>query len=427
MRAMIAVEEALQLVLDHASKGPSEPVPLERAVGLVLADSVVSSMDLPPFDRAMVDGYAVRAAEVGPGVRLKVVGEVRAGQVLDRVLGPGEAVAIMTGAPVPAGADAVIMVEQTSYEESSETVLLVGVDKCKPGENIMPRGGDLRAGTVLLESGRRVNPAAAAVAAAVGYTCLNVVRRPEVAVVVTGSELVRPGSDLQPGQIYESNSVLLAATLHLMGFEPSTVLGPVGDERDVLRGRIAEAIETVSPGGVVLITGGVSAGKADLVPEVLAELGVQRVFHKVRVRPGKPVWFGYVDNSLAAGDGVQSPSNSQGASSKTLVFGLPGNPVSSLVGLLLFVRPALLKMSGEREPLGERHKARLAAAHRYRSDRPVYWPGLLRWTDAGPQVQLLRWGASSDLRALIEANCLAALPAGERELRAGELVEVMLF
>jgi len=310
-----AIDEALALVLEWVQPLAAEDVPIARAAGRVVAELALAVTDLPPFDSSAMDGYAVRAADT-PG-HLTVVGHSAAGKPEARALGAGEAIVISTGAVVPDGADAVVPVERTSGD--------VEVEGVRPGDNIRPRGGDARTGDVIVEHGDVLRPAQLGALAAAGVVTVRCTRRPRVSVLATGSELRGPGETLAPGEIYESNTVLLAAQLESAGAE-ATVLASVGDDESATRAALKRGLES----DVLVTSGGVSVGPHDLVRGALAELDAEEIFWRVAVRPGKPIAF-----AVRGG---------------TLVFGLPGNPVSSLVGFELFVRPALLALQGARVP-----------------------------------------------------------------------------
>ena len=314
MSSLPTIDEALALVLEWVRPLAGEDVPVARAAGRVVTEPALAVTDLPPFDSSAMDGYAVRAADT-PG-KLTVVGHSAAGRPETRELGVGEAIVISTGAVVPDGADAVVPVERTSGD--------VTVEGVSPGENIRPRGGDTRTGDVIVERGDLLRPAQLGALAAAGVPTVYCARRPRVAVLATGSELRAPGEMLAPGEIYESNTVLLGAQLESAGAEV-TVLPSVRDEEAATRAALERGLEY----DVLVTSGGVSVGPHDLVRGALAELGVDEIFWRVAVRPGKPIAFG--------------------VGRETLVFGLPGNPVSSLVAFELFVRPALLALQGARE------------------------------------------------------------------------------
>jgi molybdopterin molybdotransferase len=402
---MLTVDEALKAVLDRAGPLPARRLPLRDALGCVLAEEIIADRDLPPFDKALVDGYAVRAADMdGPGTMLRVGEEIPAGRTPSRPLAPGEAALIMTGAPLPAGADAVVMIEQTGKLPDGRVAFEAG--PVAPGQNRLPRGREMRAGDVLLRPGAILHPARLGLLASVGRPEPLVVPRPRVAVVPTGDELVEPDREPGPGQIRNSNGPMLAALARTCGAEVETL--PIApDDPQGLR----EVLRRGLPADVLLITGGVSAGNRDLVPGALETLDVTRVFHKVRVKPGKPLWFG-----VGPRRGDEGPG--------TLVFGLPGNPVSGVVGFLLFVRPALDALRG-RGPDSGRAEAglyRLTSAFQQRGDRPTYHPSRLVAEPEGVRVEPLDWAGSADLRTVAQADGFAIFPAGDRGYAAGEAV-----
>jgi molybdopterin molybdotransferase len=315
----IPIQQAQALVLAHVEPLARERVPLADAAGRVLADDVRAVVDLPPFPSSAMDGYALRAADT-PGL-LPVVARVAAGRPAGRPLGPGEAMQISTGGVVPDGADAVIPVE---YVVDHDNSVEIGSDVAV-GANMRPQGGDVAAGAVVVARGTRLGPAQLGAAAAAGAAEVVCTRRPRAAVLTTGTELRPAGEPLGPGEVYEANSLIVAAQLEAAGAVAQR-LAPVADDADAHREAIARGLES----DILITTGGVSVGPHDLVRATEAELGVEEVFWRVAVRPGKPVSFG-----------TRGP---------TLVFGLPGNPVSTLVGFELFVRPAVNALQGLVEP-----------------------------------------------------------------------------
>jgi molybdopterin molybdotransferase len=409
---MLSIEEALQLVLDHAqpllwpqSLTTSEAWSSE-ALGCVLAEPVTSDIDSPPHDKSIVDGYAIIAADVNaPGAELQVIEEVIAGAVPTRPVERGTATRIMTGAPLPPGADAIVMVEQTTL--SGERVR-IQQSPVKSGQNIMRRGASLTRGQVVLQPGKVLRAIEIGLLAEVGCGSVEGIRAPLVAVLPTGNELVPPSQTPGPGQIRNSNGPLLRALAQSAGAR-AREYPMVPDDPDQLRIFIGFGLGSA----IMLLSGGVSAGVLDLVPQVLAELGVEQVFHKVNLKPGKPLWFG-VKRQPELGH-------------QTLVFGLPGNPVSGLVCFELFVRPAIEKLSG-REPKGlPRVTATLTKEHKQRGDRPTYWPAVLVEECESRMVTPLPWQGSGDLRTLTDANCLAYFPAGDRVFAVGERIEMLLL
>ena len=380
MTDLPTIDEALALVLAHVRPLPLEDVSVGSAAGRVLGEDARAVTDLPPFDSSAMDGYAVRADDT-PG-RLRVVGHSAAGRPELGAVGPGEAVVISTGAVVPAGADAVVPVERTTGDVVVETV--------GRGDNVRPRGGDTRTGDVVVGDGRPLGPPPVSALAAAGVAVLRCARRPRVAVLSTGSELRAPGEPLAPGEIYESNSVLVAAQLGLAA-ATATVFPVVADDAAATHAALEQALEH----DVLITTGGVSVGPHDLVRATLAELGAQEVFWRVAVKPGKPIAFSVRRDAL--------------------VFGLPGNPVSSLVGFELFVRPALRALQGAREPGPEYLPGRLANGVRRNLDRDE----LVRARRSGDQLEPLSGQDSHMIVRAAAANALVLIPRGEGELPPG--------
>ncbi len=397
---MIPVEEALEIVLREAPALPAEDVPLEEAVGRVLAEEVVSDTDLPPFDRAAMDGFALRAVDVaGAPSALEVVGEVRAGQWPDLTVGPGQAVRIMTGAPVPPGADAVQQVEKTQPLDEFRVTIRSAVAQ---GANVAPRGSEVTAGDVVLTGGRWIDPAAIAVLASAGKARVRVARRPRLALLVTGDEIVEVEANPGPGQIRNSNGPAVAAQARLAGADVRW-LGIAPDRQDA----IAEALRAGLPADVLVVSGGVSAGDYDLVEPALLELRARFLFTKVAIRPGAPLVFGRLG--------------------ETLVFGLPGNPVSAQVTFDLFVRPALLKMQGARVRERPRVGVELLGAVKNRSGRKSHVPARVRFEGGRLVARPLRSMGSGDLAAHARANALVVIEKDREHAAAGETAEAVLL
>jgi molybdopterin molybdotransferase len=390
---LISVNEAQRIVLERAKRLDPERVPIERAAGRVLAEPVAALVDLPPFASSAMDGYALRAADTAdPPTRLPIIARIAAGSPADRPLAPGEAMAISTGGAVPEGADAVVPLELV--EESDEALDVP--QPVAPGANIRDRGGDVSAGDIVLEPGARLGPAQVAALAAAGVSEVQCTKRPRVGILVTGSELRPPGEPLGPGQIYESNGLLLATALQLAGAVPAQ-LGVVADEAD----EHERAMERALLGFDMLITsGGASVGPHDLVRATQAKLRVEELFWGVSVKPGKPVAFGVRRDHL--------------------VFNLPGNPVSVLVTFELFVRPAVNALLGVPEPLPEYGTAILGAAVKRNPHRDEYVRATTRRQGDTVVVDPLPGRESHMIASAARADALVAVEAGAGELSAGE-------
>lgn len=384
MTDLLTLEAAIEAVLVRSAPLPRERVALEAAGGRVLAAPARALVDLPPFASSAMDGFALRSADT-PG-RLPVVARIAAGLPAPRELRPGEAMGIATGGVVPEGADAVVPIERVvTTGDSVEVPDVVG-----QSDNVRPRGGDAREGDVVLEAGTRLGAAQIGALAAAGIPEVVCARRPRVAVLATGSELRTPGESLEPGEIYEANGAMLEAALRAHGADVER-LAPVRDDEDAHRDALARALES----DVVVSSGGVSVGPHDLVRSVAAELGVDEVFWRVAVKPGKPISFGVRD--------------------ATLVFGLPGNPVSTLVGFELFVRPALRALEGERDPGPRFRQAPLARPVRRNDARDELVRA--RWQDGA--LEALGGQESHMIVRAAAADALVLVPRGEGEL-AGE-------
>jgi molybdopterin molybdotransferase len=399
---MISVAEAIQIVRQQTRPLPAERIKLARALNRVLAEDIVADSDLPPFDRAQMDGYAVRAEDTADApVRLRIAGESAAGRGWHHELNSGEAVRIMTGAPVPAGADSVQQVELT-HELKDNTVVEL-LESVETGRSIVKRGAEIQAGQTVLQSGTTINAAMMAVLAAFGYAEVAVGQQPRVGVLATGTELVpveqKPGQD----QIRDSNNYSIAAYAELTG---ATVqrLPLARDETSILKKQIAQAAEECD---VVVTSGGVSMGVYDVTKVALEELKAKIFFERIALRPGKPTVFARLPNG-------------------TLVFGLPGNPVSVAVTFNLFARTALLAMQGATEPVLKPETALLARSVKGNLDRESYLPAQLTTNDDGELIVFpLKWGGSSDFVAFALTTALMIVPAGTRSLETNSLVKVL--
>ena len=401
---VLPFEEARARVEKYA-KGvsPTEPesVDLARAGGRVLAEALVADRDFPPFPRSARDGYAVRAADVARvPVKLKIIGESKAGAAPGEApaqMHSGEAVVIMTGAPTPEGADAVVMVEYTSRDDST-----VEIQKsAAAGENIVPRGSEGRAGAVLLQRGDRLDAAGVAVAASVGKASLLVHALPRVAILATGDEIVDIAAAPGPNQIRNSNSYSIAAQVRAAGGLP--VLLPIApDEPKQLRRLIEQGLQS----DLLLLAGGVSMGKYDLVEQVLDELGAEFFFTGALIQPGRPVVFGRTREKY--------------------FFGLPGNPVSTMVTFGLFARPMLEALGGARlRPLAF-FPVRLKREIKVRTGLTRFLPGLLTGQFGELKVELATWQGSGDIAGAARANCYVVVPPDRERIAAGETAKVWM-
>jgi molybdopterin molybdotransferase len=401
---MLSIEEALKLVIEHARPLAPRRMPLSEAAGLLLAEDITSEVNSPPYDKALMDGYAVRSADREPERR--VLEEIAAGDVPHFPLTPGTASRIMTGAPLPEGADAVVQVELTEMVDDA-TVGLQQVD-IPYRKNVLPLGTSLRVGDSVLKSGAELRPIEVAVLAEVGRGMVTAIPRPKVAVLPTGNELVPVGDRPATGQIRNSNGPMLIAMATRAGTD-AVELGIARDNRQELARLIKHGLSA----DILVLSGGVSAGKFDLVPQVLNELGVRQVFHKIALRPGKPLWFGVK---------VEQER-------RTLVFALPGNPVSSLVCFELFVRPAIEILSGRRFDKWSTFSAKLSSAFAFSGGRAACLPAWITGSTCGevPTVTILPWHGSADIFSLTKANGLAQFRGDARSLEAGALIDVISF
>jgi molybdopterin molybdotransferase len=391
MASLLAFEEAQALILARVRALPSEAVPVGAAAGRITAEDVCAVVDLPPFPSSAMDGFAVRVNDLP--ATLAIAGESAAGSPFEGRVGAGEAVAISTGAVVPEGADAVVPIE--SVGKTGDRVKIS--KELAAGTNIRPRGGDVTAGETVVPAGERLGPARIAAAAAAGVAALSCSRRPRVAVLTTGSELVAPGRPLRPGEVYEANGLMLAAALAAAGAEVVAV-SPVADDGAALRA----ALEPGLAADVLVTSGGVSVGEHDLVRAIERELGVEEVFWRVAIKPGKPISFG------VRGD--------------TLVFGLPGNPVSALVGCELFVTPALRALQGVCEPLPRFEPGRLAAPLHRNEDRDEFVRARVRPKDEVVLLEPILGQESHMISRSAAADALVHLPRGNGELAEGASV-----
>jgi molybdopterin molybdotransferase len=394
MAGLLTIAEALAQVLGRVQPLEAEDVPVDEAAGRVLAEPATAAVDLPSFPASAMDGFALRAEDVP--ATLPVVWRVAAGRPADRPLAPGEAMAIATGGVVPDGADSVVPIEEVDERDG----LVVVRERVPAGAHVRDRGGDLERGAIVVPAGVRLGPVHLGALAAAGLTTVRCGRTPRVVLAVTGSELRPPGEPLERGQIYDANGVILATQIRSSGGAVER-LPPVLDDPEATRAAVARGLEA----DVLITSGGVSVGVLDLVRATEAELGVEEVFWQVAVRPGKPVAFGV-----------------RGA---TLVFGLPGNPVSSLVGFELFVRPALLALQGALVTGPVFRPGRLGRAVRMLPGRD----SLLRsrsWVEGDEVVLAPLSGQESHMIAhAATADALVLVPRGEDELPPGSPIRYL--
>ncbi|SEG48770.1 molybdopterin molybdochelatase [Bryocella elongata] len=403
------------------------PAPLEReriglrdADGRLLAEPIYADRDQPPFDRSTRDGYAVRAAELSAGTALHIIGSLRAGELWSGpAISSGEALEIMTGAPVPEGADCVAMLEHVL--RNGDNLSAQPARTWKPGENIVPRGAEAHAGDVVLPSGRTVGPAEVAVAATSGCATLEVYARPRVAIIATGDELVGIAQQPEPWQIRNSNSWSLASLVSAAGGSPER-LAIARDELDDLRERIAQG----SMWDLLVLSGGVSMGKHDLVEQVLTECGAEFFFTGAWIQPGKPVVFGRLPKSGIVYHPSRAREFENWQGEWTYFFGLPGNPVSTEVCFHLFVAPLLRALGGRADLAPAFVEARLAEDVKGAGARTRFLPAQLTSAWDGVTVKLVPWQGSGDVAASARAGCFCVLPPSSEALRAGDTVRVLL-
>ena len=408
---VLTFEEARRVVEQHAAvitAPDTEAVDLLAAAHRVLAEQIIADRDLPPFPRSTRDGYAVRSSDLAKlPVVLNVIGEIKAGEKLDRIpsVGSGQAAAIMTGAPVPSGADAVIMVEYTSERDQRVEITRTGA----PGENVVPMGAEARAGSTLISRGTRLNEAAIALAASVGKSRLQVYKRPRVAVLTTGDEIVDINASPGPTQIRNSNSYSLAVQIANAGGDP--VLLPIApDEPQALRSLMEQGLNS----DLLLLTGGVSMGRYDLVEQVLGEMKAEFFFTGAKIQPGRPVVFGKC-GTAAVGSKAR----------EAYFFGLPGNPVSTMVTFELFARPMLEALAGMSPHKLKFVHAKLKSEIRVKPGLKRFLPAILSGEFEDSQVELVRWQGSGDIAATARANCYVVIPPERDRIPSGEFVAIL--
>ena len=401
---MIEIAKALELIAAATRPMATETIELSQAVGRRLHLSVVADVDSPPHDKSLMDGFAVRRQDLEtPGARLKVIDTILAGSFSSKTLTAGTAIRIMTGAPIPNGADTVVMLEHTDFDAEASSVTVH--EPIVAWRNIMRRGQSMRQGEVVLPERHLLRPHDVGLLAEVGMHELEVYRVPTVAVLATGDELVTAAEKPAVAQIRNSNGPMLSALAARIATSVRD-LGIARDNPDSLREKIKSGLEA----DLLVLSGGVSAGMVDLVPQVLSECGVRQVFHKVSIKPGKPIWFGVRETNER----------------RQYVFGLPGNPVSTLACFEVFVVACWQILTGASNPEREMVTGVLATDHIVRGGRPTYWPVTTSVDQFGvTRVHPLPWQGSSDLKCLAAADSLAYFPPRESAYQNGESVELL--
>ncbi len=392
---LISISEAVGMVLDSVKPLPSMKVMLQGSKNYRLSQPVYADMDAPSFDRAMMDGYALKASTSGEGVEIEIVGEIAAGKPRSESVPGGKAVKIMTGAPMPEGADAVIEVELTEVVGGNKVRLNAGV---KPGKNIAFKGEEMKSGQEILKTGTFIDAPVAAVLAMAGKSMVDVYSLPRIGILVTGTELIDPGNPLKPGQIRETNTFSLTAQSLIWGGIPIR-LGKAGDDPESLKAGIHRGFEYE----IFTITGGVSMGDYDLVPDILREMGVEVLFHKVAQKPGKPILYG--------------------KKGSTHIFGLPGNPVAVFIGFELYVGPLIRQLAGEGNFQTKWHKGVSTAEFKVNGDRTIFKPAIVEPVDGLWKVQPVPSHGSADIYSIVGTNAFAKFKEGKYSVPEGTEVE----
>lgn len=390
---MISYEAALDFVLDSADQLEFGHMPIEEALHYILAEDVTSDRPFPPFNRVAMDGFAVKSSDfTAPEARLKLVACVAAGDDYQKPLQSGEAIQIMTGAPCVEGADAVVMVEKSKMD--GDYVILTE-EKMSPGLNIAQKGEDAPKGKILIPAGTRLNTAGIAICASVGLSSVPVYRKPVVNVISTGSEIISPGQEPLPHQIRDCNSYSVRSLSAQLGIE-ANFLG-IGEDNKAAQSQL---IKAGLKGDILILSGGVSMGEYDLIPSLLAECGVKNIFHHIKVKPGKPVWFGKSESG-------------------TYVFGMPGNPVSVQAGFKLLIEPLILKLMGLTSPKPFFIKFELGHDIHIKNPRENFIPAKLETKNGKTVLQQVFIKGSGDFSNVISSHGLMRFPAGTELVKAG--------
>lgn len=403
-QSLLPVNEAIKVVLDEIRPLGPERVSIENALGRILYEDIIATRDIPFTDNSAMDGFAVISEDVKEAdekkpVILKILEELPAGKVPSKKLNHGECAKIMTGGIMPEGADAVVMVEDTELIDSTRVAIKSSVDK---GENVRFRGEDIKSGTKVLKAGKLLRPQEIGMLAALGRASVMVYKRPLVAVLSTGSELINIDEPMAPGKVVDSNSYTLISAIKLAGAIPLP-LGIASDTEEEIKKRILNnrAVD------MFITSGGVSVGEYDLVKELFKEMGCEMKFWKAAIKPGKPIAFGLLN-------GIP-------------LFGLPGNPVSSFVAFEVFVRPAILKMMGHREIFRRRYNATMEVDFKNKPGRMHFVRGIITQSDNKLKVKPSGDQGSAMISSLVAANCLIIIPAEKGDIKKGEDVEVMVL
>ncbi len=396
---MLTVFDALQKIKASATPLDTHSIPVENALSHVLVENVLADRPLPPFDRVAMDGFAVRSSDFEDGTaRLKIVGQIQTGVASTTEIKPGEAIQIMTGAPCPASADAVVKIENCEIEKDWVTLK---EPKIGPGLNIAPMGEDAAAGKILIEKNKPLTTAGIAICASVGIEQVKVYKKPSLRIISTGSEIINPASKPLSHQIRDCNSYTLRTLSRAMGLDV-TFLGIGEDNTQVLGDMIKEGLEA----DILVLSGGVSMGEYDHIPALLVENGVENIFHHVKVKPGKPIWFG---------------KSKQGA----YVFGLPGNPVSVQSCFRIFVDPLIKILSGDPSPDHSYLRLELIEDVVSKTPRENFIPGRLEITNGKTGIKTVPIRGSGDFSNFEISQGLVRFPADQNLLKAGEVVDFL--
>lgn len=388
---MIELDKALELIIENCRTMPEIELPVHECLGYVCAEDIYAKLDMPPFDKSAMDGFAFKWKE---GLNEYINdGIIPAGEPADEPLEEGHCIAIMTGAPLPFGADTVIPVELTKKTDD-KVIFEFLPKKCA---NVSYKAEDIKKDSLIFPEGKKIRTQDIALIVAAGFSKVKVYQLPEIAILNTGSEIIEPGETLNYGQIYNSNGTMLSVMAQNIGIN-AEYLGIAEDNESRLSNMLSIGLKS----DVLLISGGVSMGEFDLVPKVLENLGVNKIFHKVAIKPGKPVFFGKTD--------------------KCLVFGLPGNPLSNYVGFELFVKTAVRKMTGETEVLPAYGEAELTGEFRHKGDRVNFYPAVVVNEDGKNNISPVLSNGSADISSLSKANCFLVGAIGKKEYISGDII-----